>query len=203
MNLRIYHGNVTPAVFARALFARYNVGNFQVQAYGNDTNLNLQIFTRPSRKAGGETGLTVNLSQVEDGVSVQVGKQRMLGLAANFGKTALDAFRNPWSLLGNLDDIAQDVESVQLEDAVWSVIDKVARQYNAGESLSERLASVKCPYCLTGNDVGEGNCMACGAPLGNLQPNTCRRCGYVLYFNEKVCPNCGTPNVETKRKNES
>jgi hypothetical protein len=192
MNSRIYHGKITPAIFARALFARYNAGNFQVQAYGNDSTLNLQIFTRPNRKAGGDTGLTVNLNQVEDGVSVQVGQQRMLGLAANFGKTALDAFRNPWSLLGNLDDIAQDVESVQLEDSVWTVIDKAARQYNSGESLSERLSSVKCPYCLTGNKVGEGNCMACGAPLGNLQPDTCKRCGYVLYPNELICPNCGT-----------
>ncbi len=198
MNIRIYHGNVTPTIFARALFARYNAGNFQVQAYGNDSTLNLQIFTRPKRRAGGETGLTVNLSQVEDGVSVQVGKQRMLGLAANFGKTALDAFRNPWSLLGNLDDIAQDVESVQLEDAVWSVIDKVARQYNAGEALSERLSSVKCSYCLTGNKVGEGNCVACGAPLGDLQPDTCKRCGYVLYANEFICPNCGTPVVKSE-----
>ncbi len=193
MNLRVYHGNVTPGVFARALFARYNAGNYQVQAYGDDTNLNLQIYTRPGRQAGGETGLTVNLSQVEDGVSVQVGKQRMLGLAANFGRTALDAFRNPWSLLGNLDDIAQDVESAQLEDSVWNVIDRIARQNNAGESLSERLNSLKCPYCLTGNKIGEGNCMACGAPLGDVQPSACRRCGYVLYYNEKICPNCGLP----------
>ncbi len=193
MNLRVYHGNVTPGVFARALFARYNAGNYQVQAYGDDTNLNLQIYTRPGRQAGGETGLTVNLSQVEDGVSVQVGKQRMLGLAANFGRTALDAFRNPWSLLGNLDDIAQDVESAQLEDSVWNVIDRIARQNNAGESLSERLNSLKCPYCLTGNKIGEGNCMACGAPLGDIQPSACRRCGYVLYYKEKICPNCGLP----------
>lgn len=195
MNFRIYHGNITPGVFARALFARYNAGNYQVQAYGDETNLNLQIFTRAGRQAGGETGLTVNLSQVEDGVSVQVGKQRMLGLAANFGRTALDAFRNPWSLLGNLDDIAQDVESAQLEDAVWTVIDKVARLNNAGESLSDRLSSVKCPYCLTGNKVGEGSCLACGAPLGNLQPISCRRCGYVLYSKENLCPNCGLPAI--------
>jgi len=195
MNLRIYHGNVTPDAFARALFARYNAGNYQVKAYGNNANLDLQISTRPGREAGGETGLTINLSQVEDGVSVQVGKPRMLGLAAHLGRTALDAFRNPLSLLGNLDDIAQDVESAQLEEAVWSVIDKVARQNNAGESLSERLNSIRCPYCLSGNKVGEGNCQACGAPLGDLQPATCRRCGYVLYSKEKICPNCGLPAI--------
>ncbi|HSN93879.1 MAG TPA: zinc ribbon domain-containing protein [Anaerolineaceae bacterium] len=193
MNLRIYHGEVTPEAFARALFARYNAGNYQVKAYGNESNLDLQILTRPGREAGGEAGLTVNLSQVVDGVSVRVGKPRLLGLAANLGRTALDAFRNPLSLLGNLDDIAQDVESAQLEEAVWSVIDKVARQNNAGEALSERLNSVKCPYCLTANKIGEGNCQACGAPLGDIQPTTCRRCGYVLYTHEKICPNCGTP----------
>ena len=193
MDIRIYHGNVTPDAFARALFARYNAGNYQVKAYGNETNLNLHISTRPGRQAGGDAGLTVNLSQVEDGVSVQVGKPRMLGLAANLGRTALDAFRNPLSLLGNLDDIAQDVESAQLEEAVWSIIDHVARQNNAGESLSERLNSIKCPYCLSGNKVGEGNCVACGAPLGDSQPATCQRCGYVLYSNEKICPNCGLP----------
>jgi hypothetical protein len=198
MNLRIYHGNVTPSLFARALFARYNAGNYQVQAYGDDTNLDLQVFTRPGREAGGETGLTVNLSQVEDGVSIQIGKQRMLGLAANLGRTALDAFRNPFSLLGNLDDIAQDLESAQLEEAVWNVIDRIARQNNAGESLSERLNSVKCPYCITGNKVGDGNCHACGAPLGDMQPTICRRCGYVLYSKEKLCPNCGLPAIYPK-----
>lgn len=193
MNIRIYHGNITPLMLAKALYARFNTGNYQVESYGDDDNLNLQIFTRPGREAGAETGLTVNISKVEDGVSVQLGKQRMLALAANFGKAALHAFRNPWSLLGNLDDIAQDLESMQLEDAVWAAIDKVARQQHAGVSLSKRLSSVKCPYCLSGNEVGAGNCIACGAPLGDHQPNTCRSCGYVLYSADKICPNCGLP----------
>ncbi|MEA4811048.1 MAG: zinc ribbon domain-containing protein [Anaerolineaceae bacterium] len=191
METRIYHGKISPEDIARALFAKYNAGNYQVHAFGDSASLSLQISTRDRRESGGETSLAVNLIKVEDGISVQVGKQRILGLAASLGRTALWAFFNPASLLGNLDDIAQDLESAQLEEKVWAAIDRTARQYNAGEKLSERLRSVACPYCLTGNKVGESRCIACGAPLGNAQPQTCLRCGYVLENNEKRCPNCG------------
>jgi RNA polymerase subunit RPABC4/transcription elongation factor Spt4 len=51
---------------------------------------------------------------------------------------------------------------------------------------------VACEYCGTANPVGEGACIACGAPLGKLQPNTCSNCGFVIQPGELTCPNCGS-----------
>ena len=38
----------------------------------------------------------------------------------------------------------------------------------------------------------EGRCIACGAPLGEVQPSTCANCGFVVQKEEKICPNCKT-----------
>jgi len=60
----------------------------------------------------------VLIQKVEDGVSVQAGQQAWLGVAASLGYTALAALRNPFTLLGRLDDLAQDVEYIQLSDNI-------------------------------------------------------------------------------------
>jgi len=44
---------------------------------------------------------------------VQVGQQDFLGVAASLGASALTVFRNPLGILGRLDDIAQDIESIR------------------------------------------------------------------------------------------
>jgi hypothetical protein len=130
---------------------------------------------------------------VEDGIAVQLGKQTWLGVAASLGVTALSAFRNPFSLLGRLDDLAQDIENLQLTDEVWDVIENVARMRGATFELSERFRRLKCEYCNTANPIGEPSCIACGAPLGDSQPNTCKNCGFVVKRTESNCPNCGNP----------
>jgi hypothetical protein len=126
-------------------------------------------------------------------VAVQVGQQAWVAVAASLGFSALAALLNPWNLLGRLDDIAQDIESIQLKDEVWQTIDASARALGSGYELSDRLKRVVCEYCQVANPVGEAACIACGAPLGNAQPATCKNCGYVLSKTEKYCPNCGKP----------
>jgi hypothetical protein len=116
-----------------------------------------------------------------------------LGVAASLGTTALWAIRNPFSLLHRLDDLAQDIESFQLNEEVWNTIDGLAQSIGASTAISERLRRVTCEYCQTANPVGASNCIACGAPLGNIQPTTCPHCGYVVTKGESVCPNCGKP----------
>jgi len=54
------------------------------------------------------------MQNVEDGVSVQIGQQAWLGVAADLGISALNALRNPVSLINRLDGIAQDIENLQL-----------------------------------------------------------------------------------------
>ncbi|MFN2303517.1 MAG: zinc ribbon domain-containing protein, partial [Anaerolineales bacterium] len=162
----------------------------RVQQIGRDPKIAVQIATHQFSQSGGQTALTITIHQVEDGVSVQIGQQAWLGVAASLGLTALSALRNPLSLLGRIDDIAQDIESLQLDDEVWEVIEDTVRQHGAGKALSERLKRYICPYCNTPNPTGENRCIACGAPLGDIQPQTCLNCGFVVRNLERECPNC-------------
>lgn len=193
MNRRIYHGKITPQDIARSLVAYFHRGNLRVQQVGSGEKIAVQIATSQAPSSGGQTALSVNLQQVEDGVMIELGQQAWLGVAASLGMSALAALRNPMALLGRLDDIAQDVENLQLSDEVWRVVESSCQAAGANYELSERLRRTVCLYCSTANPIGEPNCVSCGAPLGELQPGTCRHCGFVLKKPERFCPNCGKP----------
>jgi hypothetical protein len=193
MEQRIFHGNLTPSEIAQALLARFNHGNLRAQQLGNSQQLVIQIATRQGATSGGQTATTVSIQKVEDGVAIGIGKQDWLGVAASLGATALAAFRNPFNLLGRLDDLAQDIENLQINQQVWETIVEVTRANDASYELSERLRRMVCDYCNTANLVGEPNCISCGAPLGDVQPRTCPNCGFVIKTHEGVCPNCRRP----------
>jgi len=195
MTTRIYHGDIQPEDIARDLMAYYDRGNYQVQRYGSNDNLAVQIATRQNRRSGGQTALTVNIAKVEDGVSITLSNQMWFGLAASLGLTAISAIRNPYTLINRIDDIAQDVESLQLEEAIWEVINQTSLQHGTGKQLSERLSRTVCPYCQTANPIASSRCLACGAPLGEVQPATCANCGFVVSKSEKICPNCNQPLI--------
>jgi RNase P subunit RPR2 len=192
MEPKIYHGTLTPSDIAQALTARYNRSNLRAQQFISEGRFIVQIATPQGARSGGQTALTLTIYPVEDGVAVTCGKQAWLGVAASLGMTAVSALRNPLSLLGRLDDLAQDIENMQLIDDVWSTIDMVARTKGASFELSERLRRLTCSYCGTAVPVGEPSCVACGAPMGSAQPVTCKSCGFVLRIGESSCPNCGT-----------
>lgn len=191
MDQRIYHGDVRPSELAQALMAEFDRGSLRAQILGNADALAVQIGTRPGAPSGGETAVTVTLKPAGDGVLVQVGSQQWLGTVASLGKSTIAALINPWSLIGRLDDIAQDVENIQLSERVWKVLDHAARAMGASQQLSRRLRRITCEYCGTANPVGEGACLACGAPLGGIQPETCPNCGFVVEPEASLCPNCG------------
>jgi RNA polymerase subunit RPABC4/transcription elongation factor Spt4 len=191
MDPRVFHGNLRPEDIARALVGEFNRGNLHAQQFGSGDQVIVQIATRDHPQSGGKTALSVHLQTVEDGVAVQIGKQAWLSVAASLGHTLFSAWLNPWNLLGRLDDVAQDIENLQLSEDVWGVIENYARTAGASFELSERLRRTVCEYCHTANPVGASNCIACGAPLGNVQPRTCSNCGFVLKPGETVCPNCG------------
>ncbi len=191
MDKRIFHGNITPRDIAQALTAEFNQGNLQTQVFGAENNLTVQIASSQWARSGGKTALAVNIQPIEDGVMIQSGQQQWFGVAASLGQTAMAALMNPLNLLGRLDDIAQDVSSLQLTERVWQVVGRCVSAAGASTQLSERLSSVVCEYCETANPVGESACIACGAPLGKVQPKTCNKCGFVLLNNERFCPNCG------------
>jgi hypothetical protein len=135
----------------------------------------------------------VTIQKVEDGIMVELGQQAWLGVAASMGVTALTALRNPFALLHRLDDLAQDIESLQISDRVWQVIGQSVNASGASRELSDRLSRLECDYCGTANPLGEPACIACGAPLGSAHPVTCLQCGFVVRQDETLCPNCGKP----------
>src|SRR5215208_5860470 len=190
MDRRIFHGNIRPNDIAHALLAEFNRGNLCAQVVGNKDKMAVQISSRAGAMSGGQTALTINIQTVEDGILVELGQQAWLGVAASLGQTALSALRNPFSLLGRLDDLAQDIESIQLNEKTWQVIQSTVATLGASYALSEKLARISCDYCGSANPLGEANCLACGAPLGEAHPTTCHNCGFVISVRETICPNC-------------
>ncbi len=194
MEQKIYYGSILPEDVATVLNSQFNRGAFRVLKQGTNNQLAVQIANNDTA-IGGQTALTVIVQKVEDGVSIKIGQQALFGVAASLGYSIFSAFRNPWNLLGRLDDIATDIESLQLTQQVWDCLDAFARSVGAGQELSERLRRLECDYCGSANPVGESNCVACGAPLGSQQPNTCTRCGFVFQSTESYCPNCGASTI--------
>jgi len=190
MDRRIFHGNIKPNDIAHAIMAEFNRGNLHAQVVGNNDKIAVQIATRMGTTSGGNTALTINIQKVEDGIMTEIGQQAWLGVAASLGQTAFSALRNPLSLLSRLDDLAQDIESMQLSENVWKIIDRTVTTLGASHALSERLTRIACEYCGSANPVGEGNCLACGAPLGDLHPTACPKCGFAVSSSEIICPNC-------------
>ena len=190
MERRIFHGNIKPNDIVHALMAEFNRGNMLTQVVGNKDKMAIQIATRMGTTSGGPTALTISLQTVEDGILVELGQQAWLGVAASLGQTALSALRNPFSLLSRLDDLAQDIESIQLNEKTWQVIESTVATLGASYALSEKLSRISCEYCGSANPLGEANCLACGAPMGDAHPTTCRNCGFVVAIEETICPNC-------------
>jgi len=187
---RFYYGELTPGEVGAKLIASFHRGNYRAHLLEGRDQVIVQIVTDRFARSGGQTAATITIRKTVDGIAVQVGKQAWMGVAASLGQTALSALHNPLSLLNRLDDIAQDIESLQLSEKIWQVIDELARASGATQQLSERLRRLECNYCGTANPVGEPSCIACGAPLGNVQPRTCQNCGFVVRTNELNCPNC-------------
>lgn len=190
MEHKIFHGQFSPEELAECLQIHFNRGNLVVQRIEYEDGLGVQIKTREFRTSGGDTALGIFLKKVEDGVSVQVGQQNWVGIAASIGYSALATFINPVNLLGRLDDIAQDVEYLQLTDEVWKVLESNARALGSGYELSEKLRRIACEYCGAANQAGSATCVACGAPMGAVQPFSCKYCGFILLEKTAVCPNC-------------
>jgi len=170
MKTKIFHGDLQLDDLASALANIFNRGNLRTSLSQNENKAFVQIFTQPYPNSGGTTSLGISLNQIDDRIEVQVGEQSLFGVAASLGKSVFLALRDPLNLLGRLDDIAQDIEHLELDDQVWEVLDQLAANADASHHLTDRLTRLTCEYCRVANLVGEGRCIACGAPLGDAQP---------------------------------
>lgn len=191
MKTKTYHGDLDAEEMAITLANFFNRGGLAAQSTLDGETAFVHITTRPGRGSGGRTSVSVALRDRGERLEASVGEQSVLGLAGSLGASAFLAWLNPINLLGRLDDIAADLENLTLEDKVWKLLDRMAANSGASTQLSKRLHRMICNYCNTANKVGEGRCEACGAPLGDVQPAGCPKCGFVILAGEKACPNCG------------
>jgi hypothetical protein len=192
MEQRSFHGEIDPDNLAQALVAAFNQGNLIAQQMGAGEKVMVQIARRRGAQSGGNVSLAITIQKHADGVTVAQSEKEWLGVAASLGQTALSALQNPWNILNRLDDLAQDVTSLQLTEKVWEVVEKIARTANVTKTISERLQAVACPYCGAANELKAPNCVSCGGPLGDVQPTGCPKCGNVMPPKSKFCANCGT-----------
>ena len=190
---RTFHGPIQPDDLGRALIAEFDQGNLTTKQIGRGDHRVVQIASRIIPASGGRTAITVHLSKVEDGVLVSIGQQAWMGIVASLGITTLAALRNPLSLIARLDDLAEYIASLQLTERVWDTLERTADNLGASYEISERLRRLVCEYCYTANPMGEPHCVACGAPLGHVQPKTCHECGFVVEARMLTCPQCDSP----------
>jgi hypothetical protein len=190
---KTFYGDITVEDFARALTAEFHQGNLLTKVIGRGDQRIVQIASPADAQSGGRTAITVHLNKVEDGVHVRLGQQDWIGVATSMGFTALTALRRPAALLQRLDDLAQDIASLQLSTRIWKTISETAESLGAAHELSERLRRLMCEYCRTANPVGAPSCVACGAPLGPNQPRACPSCGYLVDHDQTICPECSEP----------
>lgn len=191
MTQKVYHGDITPDDLATALEGEFSRGDLRVTRSGEGDKAVVNIHTPQLRASGGTTALSITIQKHEDGIVVVMGDQEWLGIAASLGQTALSALQSPWNLLGRLDDVAADVDSMKLPEKVWAAIERFVSSRGASKQISERLRTTICPYCNAANPVGTAVCVQCGAPLGDVQPGTCPDCGFVNVKEAKFCANCG------------
>ena len=141
MNRRFFHGKITPVDVAQSLLAEFNRSNLHAETFGASDKMFVQIATWPGAPSGGQTVSTVTIEDVPDGVMVQLGQHAWMGTAASLGWSALTALRNPFTLLGRIDDIAEDLENLQLPDNIWKSVERAAQAAGASHQLSERLTA--------------------------------------------------------------
>ncbi len=191
MDTKFFHGNINAEDLAVILVHRFNRGNLVSQYTHSGKQWVVQVASRINARSGGETALGVNILQMDDGISISMGKQNWLGIAASIGISLFSFLtRNPLNVISRIDDIAQDIENLSLDDQVWAVINEALAAFGATHELSDRLKRTGCEYCETANPVGQPRCIACGAPLGNSQPITCMNCGFVAAHGDTHCTNC-------------
>ena len=192
MQRRTYRGPITARGLAQALVTRFNVGHLAAQASGSDEHMVVQIIAREGDWGGqARAALTISIVQHEDAIEVALGEHQWFGPVSDLVQTGMRAWFRPLSLLAELSDIADDVQTLQLPTQIWAAIDHYVESVGARLGLAEEDRMVACPFCGVGNPVGTGQCSACGAGLASYQPRECPQCGKLSSHAARFCSRCG------------
>lgn len=190
MQRRTYRGPIRARDLANALVTRFNDGHLYAQASGPDDHIVVQIVARERRKLA-RSALTLSIIQQADAVEISLGEHQWMGPAADLAQAALIGWFRPVSLLGELADIADDVQTLQLPTQVWEAVEHYVESVGARLGLAEEQRMVACPFCGVGNAIGDPQCDSCGGSLASVQPITCPECGKVVPRGSVFCLRCG------------
>ncbi len=197
MEQRGYHGDLDAEDMARALVVQFNQGETRAQwMRGKAGRAVVQIRMRKREWRDPEGAITLHLTSSETGLVVSMAEQRWLGVAADLAKSGLLTILNPWNIVGELDDIARNVRSIQLRDELWNAVELYCRTAGAGSGVGPAPQHVVCPYCGTPNELGTMICQACRGPLAEAQPVACAKCGFLNDPDAQYCVNCQAPLKE-------
>jgi hypothetical protein len=171
---------------------RFNMGHLIAQSAGTDEQMIVQIAERERNwEDDVRPVLTITIVQHEEAVDVTMGQQQWLGPAADLLQAGVKGWLNPLSLISEISEIAEDIQTLQLPQQVWESIDQYARSAGARLGLAQEDRMVTCPFCGIGNPVGVGQCKSCGGSLASVQPKACPKCGQLSPYSAVFCNRCG------------
>lgn len=194
MEQRAYHGDIDVEDMARALVVQFNQGETRAQwMRGKAERAVVQIQMRRRDRRNPGSAITLHLTPSETGTVVSIAEQRWLGVAADLAKSGLLTLLNPWNIIGEIDDIARNVRSIQLRNEIWNAVELYCRSAGSGRGVGPSPQHIVCPYCGTPNELGRMICQACRGPLAEARPVACSRCGYLNDPDARYCVNCQAP----------
>ncbi len=194
MEQRAYHGRIDVEEMGQALAVQFNQGDTRAQwMRGQEGRTIVQIQARRVEASDPQTAVTLHITPSSTGAVVSMAEQQWLGVAADLARTGLKALLNPWSIIGEIDNVARNVRGLRLREEIWNAIELYCRSIGAGTGAASMLQHVVCLYCGTPNALGETNCKACRAPLTEAQPLICGRCGFMNEPRADRCANCKAP----------
>ncbi|HEY3994072.1 MAG TPA: hypothetical protein VGM01_14490 [Ktedonobacteraceae bacterium] len=175
MDQRIYYGNINPNALAD-----YLVGTFQQPFYYQQQHTRAQkivqgerIYVQIMRNSDwGSTGrkaISVNISRIGGGISVEMGASDWLDIdEAGLAGMLLGVLFFPPLLLIPL---IQGLSGSGFSHDVWNVIDTYCMQASGGQSYRPHAPhGFYCTYCGAFNQPGWPNCHSCHASFNFAPP---------------------------------
>ena len=156
--------SVQPKEFIDRLAFEFDNATFDVLIQQNLKDQNVaKIITDSRTLSESQTSLIVVAELTEKGLLVTVSDQEWGGIAASLGTTVVAAILNPINLVGRIDDLAADVQNLQLGDKVEQFIRNFSdNMVNKSSALAPKSV---CKYCRSRNEDTATHCASCGAPL--------------------------------------
>lgn len=153
-----------PDEFIRSLVHEFDTDSFDVfTEIEPDETISAHLTSQNQFGGGSRTSIYVYVRKQKDDLLITVSEQEWSSIASSLGKTIFSTVINPINLLHRLDDIAVDVQNLQLGDRVARFV-KTFKQ-KKDELVSTETERYTCGYCKSRNPAKSTHCVACGAPL--------------------------------------